>query len=222
MACEMRSIHASVSDPRSGRSFRGSQPAPGDEQCRLFVAVELSESWRCMLADLTARLRADLGTSYRWVGIDLLHLTVLFLGAVRTKKLPEVEDALHAAAASRSSFRLGGGDLGSFGGRRPRVIWVGVTDPDGVLLALRARLITELDGLGLRHDSAPFRPHITLARSRPGGGPRRDSPLSARGLQGLVSEPLAVEHLTLVRSDLFSSGPRYTVLARVALADALV
>ena len=68
------------------------------------------------------------------------------------------------------------------------------------------------NGRGLPRDKRPFRAHLTIARMRE---PRDVRAWLSRG--GEPSGALAVAKVTLFRSELGPSGPKYTALAQVPL-----
>ena len=146
-------------------------------------------------------------------------MTVVFLGDQPAGLLPEIVSAVERAAAASRRFRLDLGQVGGFGGRRPRTLWVAVADPNGGLAAVRARLERELDAMAVPFDRKPLVPHITLARARP-AGPSGGSPLARMGPVGGMAPALDVAEISLVRSELRPDGPRYTVVGRGALASA--
>lgn len=195
----------------------------GPANLRLFVAIELSAEWRDWLGRVATQLRAapgdphqlrpTPGDAYRWVRPELLHLTVCFLGAQPAEHLPAIVRAVDAGAASGPPFHLHLGRPGGFGGRHPRVIWIGVEDPSGALPRLRAHLDTALDREEIPFDRKPLVPHITLARLRSSGAPVRGLPTTP----SQVPAPLPVRQLLLACSHLTLEGPRYEPLHRVGL-----
>jgi 2'-5' RNA ligase len=206
-------LASSAASPDRRRA--GGQP----DRLRLFVAVELSESWRDWLGALAAAARRDGVDSYRWTRPELLHVTVAFLGDQPAGRLPEIVAAVERAAAASRRFPLELGQVGGFGGRRPRTLLVGVGDPRGGLAAVRTRLERELDAGAIPFDRKPLVPHVTLARARP-VGPSRASPLAQMRPVGRAPPALDVAELSLVRSELRPDGPRYTVVGRGVLASA--
>ena len=184
---------------------------------RLFVAVELSDEWRRSLESLMARMRQAAPDSYRWVKPQLLHLTLLFLGWHRPHKLDAIREAVQKAAAEHAPFRLQLGEPGSFGGRRPRVLWVATVDRAGALGPLRARLETEMAARGIVYAPKPLVPHITLARdARTRGSPA----FAVAGIAKPDAGPLSVDYISLLRSELRRDAPRYTPILRAPMAGA--
>jgi 2'-5' RNA ligase len=154
----------------------------------------------------------------RWVAPDNFHVTVKFLGAVDEARLPAVIDALHAAVPHHARFAIDVGGLGAFpSATRARVLWAGVVAGDGPLAALAATVDTALASLGFPREARAFSPHITVGRVRE---PQR-APALATLLSASQTRPfgrVAVDAVTLMRSDLSPRGARYTPLARVPLS----
>ena len=187
---------------------------------RLFVGIELDARWRRWLVDVAARLRRCDPGEFRWVSPEVLHLTIVFLGAQPSSSLPRIRAAVCAAASRSPPCQLRPGKTGTFGGRSPRVIWVAAVDAQAGLERLRSAVGSELDAARVSYDPKPLVAHITLARARRGQPSRAE--WLAEGLSEATSPPppppLGVSHLTLFESQLLSSGPRYTVLERAMLA----
>lgn len=130
---------------------------------RAFAALPLPEGHRRVLASYLeecARRAPDL----RWVPPENLHLTLRFLGSTAEDTLEEVRRRLRAVR--RPAFELALDGLGTFGGSRPRVVWLGLEQgvEDARLLAEEAeRACVEA---GLEPEPRGFRAHLTLARAR--------------------------------------------------------
>ena len=73
---------------------------------RLFIAVELPEEIRQILAEVTARLRQQLGGPYRWVAAGNIHLTLRFLGDVEAGRVGALGEALAGGGRSLTPFTL--------------------------------------------------------------------------------------------------------------------
>ena len=116
-------------------------------------------------------------------------------------------------------FAIDVGGLGAFpSATRARVLWAGVMAGDGPLVALAATVDTALASLGFPREARAFSPHITVGRVRE---PRRAEALATL-LSASQTRPfgrVAVDAVTLMRSDLSPRGARYTPLARVPLSD---
>jgi RNA 2',3'-cyclic 3'-phosphodiesterase len=154
-----------------------------------------------------------------WVAADNFHVTVKFLGAVDEARLPAVIDVLHAAVPRHARFTIDVGGLGAFpSATRARVLWAGVVAGDGALAALAATVDTALASLGFPREARAFSPHITVGRVRePGRAPALTTLLSASQTRSFGR--VAVNEVTLMRSDLSPRGARYTPLVQVPLSD---
>lgn len=190
---------------------------------RTFVSVELPDDDRRRLGALQDEFR-DHAVFLKWSAPQLLHITLHFLGNVPAARLPAVEDATRRSAASARPHRLELAGLGAFPSvRNPRVIWVGLQGGPGLdqLMRLSEALERELEGAGFPREERPFRPHITLARTRDdiSGGDRRrvGETLTQVQARGEVGGSFPVESLVVMRSDLQRTGPVYTPLAVAAL-----
>ena len=118
-------------------------------------------------------------------------------------------------------FAIDVGGLGAFpSATRARVLWAGVMAGDGPLEALAATVDTALAALGFPREARAFSPHIPVGRVRE---PRRAEALATL-LSARQTRPfgrVAVDAVTLMRSDLSPRGARYTPLAGVPLSDGL-
>lgn len=183
------------------------------DRWRCFVAVSLDDALRDDLAEAVAtwRRRPDVA-ELRWSEPSGWHLTIAFLGAADPAGVPRLLERLGNAAADHRPMRLTTGGLGGFpSAARARVAWLGVADPDGALgsLARDVRAALELDV------GAPFRGHITLARSR-------RAPVDLRGwvasaTDAAPSRSIEVDRLTLMRSHVGGGAARYDPLGSVPL-----
>ena len=193
---------------------------------RLFTAVELPAAWRSALAGQTRALESAAPGFGRWVEADLMHVTLVFLGAQPPNRVSEIEAAMDRAAASSEPFEVAPASLGSFGSPRAlRVIWAGVQDtPRGCLERLHGALTRELRGQGLEMEEAAFRAHITLGRAKRGASADLSTAMfrsiqDSQKRRPLELEPFECAHVSLVKSDLRPTGPVYTPLHRSMLGQ---
>lgn len=169
-------------------------PAP---RPRLFVAVVPPGAVLAELDRATAGLAAlpDAGLLRRTEAAGR-HFTLAFLGPSDPGRLAELAERLARAADRTPPFPLALRGAGRFG---DRVLWA---RPDGGLtelgrLADRVRAAARRAGLPPDAGHA-FRPHLTLARARP-GQPVRLAPY-AEALAGLAVGPWQVTGVHLIRS----------------------
>ncbi len=176
---------------------------------RLFAALEVPPAVREALAAFGSAAAGD-DFALRPVRPDALHVTLSFLGHRALDDIEPAAEVIRSVAAP-----VGGLSLGEplwLAPRRPHVLTVAVTDPEGALARLQEAVAGGLaEALGLVPERRPFRPHVTVARVRRGAAPRRS------GLPEAPEASFAGEALTLYRSWLGGGPARYEALERVAL-----
>lgn len=182
---------------------------------RCFLAVELPQEIKEILAELQQRLRPA-GAGVRWVRPEGFHLTLKFFGNMPEKNLPSLVRAAKEVSRGYSPFELVLSGLGFFPEKGPpRVIWVGLSGGLEPLLALQRDLERAFEALGFPREKKGFHPHLTLGRIKEG---RR-----ARELQRCAEElevptgRFQVKTLTFYRSVLHPQGAIYSSLYRVDL-----
>lgn len=174
------------------------------------MAVELTEEARsgCARVIDVLKRRAE---HPRWIPVENLHVTMKFLGSVQEERVDGLIDALRAVAARHGRATLTLGAPGAFPSvRTPRVLWVGIDDPDRHLAAIAADVDQALAPQGFEPEHRPFRAHVTIARIP------EPAPVD---LDGITVDPIEVplEHLTLFQSHLGRGPARYEALARLPL-----
>lgn len=165
---------------------------------RAFVALPLPERLRDGLAALSAAL-----PSGRVVDAENLHLTLLFLGDQDDAALEELHDALSAITAPAFPLKLAG--LGTFGGARPRVLWIGVK-PEPALTVLQKRVAGAARKAGIDLPHRRFTPHVTLARFRDGAEETDAFTRFVAGYSGATFPEFSVRKMALYASTFTSSG----------------
>lgn len=191
---------------------------------RAFVAVLLDEETRGAVAATIEALR-PLGPAVAWVPPRNLHLTLQFLGGQPEERLREAEAALDEAAAHSAPLDVTLHGVGAFPGlERPRILWVGVAQGALPIRALQARVADALAGRGFPKEERVWHPHLTVGRVHDERRWRREAgpPLRIALARAATTTfgTLRVAEVALVRSDLSSSGARYTVRRLAPLSGA--
>jgi RNA 2',3'-cyclic 3'-phosphodiesterase len=197
---------------------------------RTFVALIPPAGALAELADAVAPLH-EAHPDLRWTPPTQWHLTLAFLGDVDEGRVPELTERLDRAAHRYPPLRLVLAGGGRFGDRvlwtrvlpapaddrelsipTRRVVRVGTpsraskhgqsSQPAEGLRRLAASTAAAARRSGMGVDQRGYRPHITLARSRPGADLR---PAVAQ-LAGFTGSPWTADALHLVRSRL-GAGP---------------
>jgi len=185
-----------------------------DKTLRVFCAVELPGDAREQVGAYIADLREQFpNVRASWERPEKLHLTLKFLGEIKTARVDQLAGAVERAAARVSPFHIKLSGAGAFPPRGPaRVLWLGVVDETGGLAALQRHLEDECSAEGFPREPRPFSPHLTLARLRTPAGVR---PLAEHHKAASIeTPPFTVSELVVVRSELGPAGSRHTPLSR--------
>jgi len=193
----------------------------GNETVRAFIAIELDHTILQMLDKLQAELKRQASSkAVRWVDSSGIHLTLKFLGDAPIVQLDGLIAGLQRACHGFEPFTIACVGLGCFPSpSRPRVIWVGVDEPRGILAELQRAVEREIAPLGYLVEDRAFSPHLTLGRVRREASRddlRRLGELLAAQRVGKLAQ-MEVRAVSLIRSDLRPTGAVYTRLYEAGL-----
>jgi RNA 2',3'-cyclic 3'-phosphodiesterase len=179
---------------------------------RLFVAIELPAELRRAYREYASAERGRWPAA-RWTADDNLHVTVLFLGSVEDKAVPELVADLRRAVARSAPFPMGHECvcLAPPGRRPPTMIWSTFSGRGSF-----AALAGAVSAAARRHapemaaDKEPL-PHVTLARFK------NATPARGRDVTQLPARPesFLVDGVKLIESQLMPSGPVYTTVENI-------
>lgn len=180
------------------------------ESARLFVAIDLSDRARSLVAAEQKRIKTRAGGALRFVAAEQLHLTLAFMPAVEAARVPGIIAAIERGFDQRA-FSMTFSGLGVLPPRgRPRVLYLDVTAGAADVVALQRSVANRLAEQGIALEERAFKPHLTLARWRDGHA------ADARGLLASAS-PVEIEQtvsaVTLYQSRLSSQGAVHASLA---------
>ena len=183
---------------------------------RLFVAIELSEQMRAVLL-AAQRSLAEFDRDVRWVREAQMHLTLKFLGEVPDADMSRVANAVQRSVAGCEGFSIQTANAGCFPeGGKVRVVWVGVADDGGALQRCQQRVEAELAEVGYPSEGRPFTAHLSLGRVRDDRtNGRLRSSVEALKVRTATQD---VQGITLIASELSSSGSRYSRLGNYQLS----
>jgi 2'-5' RNA ligase len=173
---------------------------------RAFVALTPPQAVLAELAAVVDPLRAA-HPDLRWTPTAQWHLTAAFLGEIDERVLPALIERLGRAARRHRPMPLGFEGAGRFG---DRVLWIRVGGRVDALRRLAASVAAAARRTGIAVDDRPYRPHLTLARARPG----TDLRPAVEALRGFGGTPWTADAVHLVRSRL-GAGPGGTAVHEV-------
>ena len=182
---------------------------------RTFVAVDLGQKLRDRLVSLQENLARG-GADVKWVEVENLHVTLLFLGEVDERELAPVCRAVSVVCGRHDRFTLSADTVGCFpNARRPRVVWAGIGLGGPELVALHDSLEPPLKELGgYRNEDRAYTPHITLGRVKSDGSAEELAAALAKKANWHGGIEIDVQEVLVMSSQLTSRGPQYTILSR--------
>lgn len=175
---------------------------------RLFVAAELPHACHDALCETSALLRSCVRG--RYVGPDLFHVTLAFLGEVPQAQVDEVTNLVERACGEHTPFHTTLGGLGTFGRASAAVLWQGFSDGQSEWEALALDVRRELRAGDFAIDEKGFIPHVTLMR-------RAD--VSRGALPMPRVDGGEVTTVTVFSSDLSGDRPHYEAICRIGLLE---
>ena len=186
---------------------------------RCFIAIDIPEDIRADLADLQKNLagRVDIRQGdVKWVEPEDMHLTLKFLGEVPDSQVAEVCNIVKDVAARHQRFELEVKEVGSFGGRSARVLWVGAGLDCPELLQLQADLEERLAQAGWPKEGRQFSDHLTLCRIRNSKAGEKLGELTGK-YKDFDLGTVRADSVCVYESQLRPEGPLYTRLGNYEL-----
>ena len=188
---------------------------------RLFIAISVPERVKDEMEKTQAELRAALPeNAVRWMGRAQFHLTLKFLGNVEAQRVDALGDSLRRACGNFPALPLRAERIGCFPDLRyPRVIWAWVHDAGDVLPKLQLAIEGAVAGFTAEKSEEKFTGHVTLGRSKTIKRPQAE--ILARLAHGMTERffgEWTADEVELIRSELSSSGARYSTVAVAPLA----
>lgn len=178
---------------------------------RLFIALDIPAEIRARLTEYMERSRL-LAPEARWARVEGLHVTLKFIGHVDDAMVGKIKAALATIKAVPFEVKFAG--VGFFPNpNAARVFWAGVDGGDDLPL-LASTIDAALEKLGFAHETKPYHPHLTLART---------SARPLRGLKPLLDEQppqfgtMTAREFFLYQSQPQKGGSKYTKLERFGL-----
>lgn len=184
---------------------------------RLFISIPIPEEINSALVEyLSPYKKEPIFNDTRWTRTENLHITLVFLGDVREKEIPELAAILKGICAQTRPFELSLQSITTAPPKKkPRMIWANFAKhPEFTDLTNKMkRFLSPFQNERPEHDSKDPIPHLTLARFKP--NPR----LSRRKFRPLDLPDLVIKECDLMESELSESGSNYTILETFKFAE---
>lgn len=189
-----------------------------DKKIRAFVAIDLPG---VILADLENVLEAlkQKIDDVKWVRGESIHLTLKFLGNIDLDEVDKISDVLTPVFDSSAVIPLTIEGAGVFPNeKKPRVVWIGVSEEGNALEALQRAIDDRLASINYPRETRSFSPHITIGRVKSGiNNPARLLPGIFRNIENFKTDTFTADAVHLYRSDLKPGGAAYAKLKTFSL-----
>jgi len=183
---------------------------------RTFIAIELPEKIIYTISKVQEEIKSY-GLKIRWVRPENIHLTLKFLGDIKTADTEKVARAVSESATGYPALSLAVKGIGVFPGiKKPRVLWLGISKQLDLLTALQKTLDEKLEAMGFPKEKRPFRGHLTLGRIKSVIDPKTLHDVLKEFIQ-FESESFFADKIILYKSDLKPNGAVYTKLVETYL-----
>lgn len=174
---------------------------------RLFVAILIPKEIIGKITDYQKKIK---NLNIRLIKPENFHLTLVFLGQIREKKIEIIKRILKEIGEKYSSFFLefrkiiSGPDL-----KRPRLIWLEAENNEEIKEIWKA-ILEKFKREEIFFDEKSLRPHLTLARTR-------GKELFGKKIEKEISLILPVKEIALMESKLKPTGAEYKIIEKFKL-----
>jgi 2'-5' RNA ligase len=187
-------------------------------EIRSFLAFELPLDIKEIVARVSGEIKKS-PLNVRWVRVDNIHLTVIFMGNIKSGDIVKIGTEVETVCSRHGLFDISLSEMGVFPNKRkPRVLWLGLDGDLERMSHFRDSLQKQLRHFGIKEEKRKFRPHLTLGRFRkPQKGKSNLDEFMMR-YKDLTSPVCPLDELILFQSTLSPKGAEYTKLGSWALS----
>ncbi|RPI74339.1 MAG: RNA 2',3'-cyclic phosphodiesterase [Desulfobacteraceae bacterium] len=179
---------------------------------RSFLAFELSGPLKETMHRVSRELKKT-ALDAKWVKVDHIHLTLMFLGDIEEQSINQIDTAARAACGLYAPFSVSLKSMGCFPNKKKaRVLWLGVGGDLSRMAGFQKILQKDLNPLNVKEEDREFKPHLTLGRFRTPGNQSHLLDSILQQYQNLTSPMISLAELVLFKSDLKPGGAIYTKL----------
>jgi RNA 2',3'-cyclic 3'-phosphodiesterase len=177
---------------------------------RAFIALPISKDIKNKISRIQSNM--DVICNIRWVNIDKLHLTLIFIGNLESNKVELVSNRLDNIAESFSEFEVTFQGLGYFGSKKHiKVIWTGLQEGVKNLQKLHNEINAELSTYNIYTETRPYKPHLTIGRLKTKRTPQYLAESILKQQNTFIGK-LNIHTINFMKSNLTSNGSVYTCL----------
>ena len=183
---------------------------------RTFIAFKLPKNIISSIRKIQENIKSY-AFKVRWVNLENIHLTLKFLGDINYTDIEKVSESIINTVKGHNPISLAVKGAGVFPDiKRPRVIWMGLTEEIEKLTGIQNEIEENLETLGFPKEKRPFRGHLTLGRIKDKINPKKLLD-AMKKFEQFESELFIVDKIYLFKSELKSTGSVYTELKSIFL-----
>ncbi|MFC2154993.1 RNA 2',3'-cyclic phosphodiesterase [Acidobacteriota bacterium] len=185
---------------------------------RIFIGIKFDDNTRREI-DRALKPFKKISSPIKWVKTENIHLTLKFIGEVPAEKVTRVEESLTQRDFNVGAFDLEIAGFGKFGrDSELNILWVGIKKNEK-LEDIYRRIEDSFYTIGIPKEQRPFKAHLTVGRNK-----KRYNfkPIFERLQEnaGTFVCKFRVKAFQIFKSELFSTGPLYSVLKEIAVDNA--
>jgi 2'-5' RNA ligase len=188
---------------------------------RSFFAIDLSLEIINEFNMIIHKINNNTPPIIKWVDRKNQHLTLKFLGNLKSIDVEPIRDLLIKEITNISKFSITIARLGVFPSTsRPRVIWIGIEESLD-LLKVFLEIESATAAMGYPKEKRLFSPHITLGRVR-----RYSKPYEIKNLKTFLKifnvrkiGDMEINEINLYKSILKPTGPIYSKVFSLMLGQ---
>jgi 2'-5' RNA ligase len=185
---------------------------------RLFLAIDIPLREKESITTIQNQFK-NLGHKISLVRSNNIHLTLKFLGDTPLGQVADINKNVAKVVNSTPIFVVSLNGIEVFPNfKKPKVLWIGLKDPQKYLKALHEKINGKMMQLGFPKERGEFTPHITFVRIKKSKGEikKKSSELKQRvvSMPPIDSEYFEVDSVRLMQSELKAEGSIYTILEK--------
>jgi 2'-5' RNA ligase len=177
---------------------------------RAFLSIDIDDQALLSRVEQIQQKLDPQAAKMKLVEIDNIHFTLYFFGDTPIERIHKIKENLEMIKIVPFEITISG--VGAFPNkRRPRVIWVGVTQNEQQVQDLKLEIDSLLKDIGYQPERRKYTPHATIARVRH----VKDTGKIVNNLEELANESIGtmtVSGFNMMKSTLTPTGPVYDIL----------
>ena len=178
---------------------------------RLFLAIPFHQIFYQEISRILDSLRYKI-SGVKWVAAEQVHLTLHFFGSTPASQIEPIDAAMRSLSPFFAPMTLSLNQIGGFPAlKRPNILWVGVQEKTGGLLALVRAIQKKLKTMGFAIDSRSFNPHVTIGRVKQS---KEIETVLEKCRFEFPSAEKQIDHFILFQSHCLPGGARYESLKK--------